>query len=47
MQFEFICPTNFSLSPDLDKLKLVGLRTASPPGSFLKAREWFIDSFDH
>jgi len=29
MQFEFICPTNFSLSPDLDKLKLVGHQTAS------------------
>jgi len=31
MQFEFICPTNFSLSPDFDKLKLVGHQTASLP----------------
>ena len=32
MQFEFICPTNFSLSPDFDKLKLIGHQTASLPG---------------
>jgi hypothetical protein len=28
MQFEDKCPTNFSLSPKLDKLKLVGHQTA-------------------
>jgi hypothetical protein len=26
------CPTNFSLSPGFDKLKLVGHQTASLPG---------------
>ena len=32
VQFEFICPTNFSLSPELDKLKkLVGHQTAPLP----------------
>jgi len=31
MQFEFRCPTNFSLSRELDKLKLVEHQTASLP----------------
>ena len=32
------CPTNFSLSPGFDKLKLIGHQTASPPGRHWEGR---------